>query len=201
MQKSKSLNLLKSIVLVSSLVSAGSTWAVPQLPTCVVNYSVSNATLSDGGTLNGSWTVDWTQSPPALTASNLAITGGTAGYTGHSFPVPGTIDNPLRSITSESSGSFYAATIKALANTNYIWLMFEINNGVLQYKNGPNYVSVNGISLTFFNNSSDVGTATAVGSCISSPTPASIPTLTEWGMIFMASLMAMFGIRRMRRSK
>jgi hypothetical protein len=28
-----------------------------------------------------------------------------------------------------------------------------------------------------------------------------IPTLGEWAMIFMASLMAMFGIRRMRRSK
>lgn len=34
-----------------------------------------------------------------------------------------------------------------------------------------------------------------------SATPAAIPTLGEWGMIFMASLMAMFGIRRMRRSK
>ena len=33
------------------------------------------------------------------------------------------------------------------------------------------------------------------------PTPAAIPTLSEWAMIFMASLMAMFGIRRMRRSK
>lgn len=32
-------------------------------------------------------------------------------------------------------------------------------------------------------------------------TPAAIPTLGEWAMIFMASLMAMFGIRRMRRSK
>jgi hypothetical protein len=36
---------------------------------------------------------------------------------------------------------------------------------------------------------------------IQAPTPASIPTLGEWAMIFMASLMAMFGIRRMRRSK
>ena len=36
---------------------------------------------------------------------------------------------------------------------------------------------------------------------ISPPTPAAIPTLSEWAMIFMASLMAMFGIRRMRRSK
>jgi hypothetical protein len=34
-----------------------------------------------------------------------------------------------------------------------------------------------------------------------SATPAAIPTLGEWAMIFMASLMAMFGIRRMRRSK
>ena len=33
------------------------------------------------------------------------------------------------------------------------------------------------------------------------PSPASIPTLGDWAMIFMASLMAMFGIRRMRRSK
>jgi hypothetical protein len=31
--------------------------------------------------------------------------------------------------------------------------------------------------------------------------PAAIPTLSEWAMIFMASLMAMFGIRRMRRNK
>jgi hypothetical protein len=32
-------------------------------------------------------------------------------------------------------------------------------------------------------------------------TLAAIPTLGEWAMIFMASLMAMFGIRRMRRTK
>lgn len=31
--------------------------------------------------------------------------------------------------------------------------------------------------------------------------PAAIPTLGEWAMIFMASLMAMFGIRRMRSIK
>lgn len=30
-------------------------------------------------------------------------------------------------------------------------------------------------------------------------TPAAVPTLGEWGMIFLASLLAMFGIRRMRR--
>lgn len=35
----------------------------------------------------------------------------------------------------------------------------------------------------------------------SSSSPAAIPTLSEWAMIFMASLMAMFGIRRMRRNK
>ena len=33
------------------------------------------------------------------------------------------------------------------------------------------------------------------------PINESIPTLSEWAMIFMASLMAMFGIRRMRRTK
>ena len=33
------------------------------------------------------------------------------------------------------------------------------------------------------------------------PVAAPIPTLSEWAMIFMASLMAMFGIRRMRRNK
>ena len=35
----------------------------------------------------------------------------------------------------------------------------------------------------------------------SNNTPAAIPTLGQWAMIFMVSLMAMFGIRRMRRSK
>ena len=37
-----------------------------------------------------------------------------------------------------------------------------------------------------------------------SATPAAlapIPTMSEWSMIFMASLLAMFGIRRMRRTK
>jgi hypothetical protein len=33
------------------------------------------------------------------------------------------------------------------------------------------------------------------------PAPAAVPTLSEWAMILMASVMAMFGIRRMRRSK
>jgi hypothetical protein len=33
------------------------------------------------------------------------------------------------------------------------------------------------------------------------PAPAAVPTLSEWAMIFMASVMALFGIRRMRRSQ
>jgi hypothetical protein len=37
-------------------------------------------------------------------------------------------------------------------------------------------------------------------SCTDNPVQP-IPTLGEWAMIFMASLIAMFGIRRMRRSK
>ena len=40
-----------------------------------------------------------------------------------------------------------------------------------------------------------------VGYKITHAAPVAIPTLGEWAMIFMASLMAMFGIRRMRRSK
>ena len=34
---------------------------------------------------------------------------------------------------------------------------------------------------------------------IAAPAPASIPTLSEWGLIFMSSILAMFGITRIRR--
>ncbi len=186
----------KFLTLAAGLVMCGTSIA---LPTCLTNYSVSNATLSDGGILNGTWTVDWAQSTPALTAANLTVTGGTAGYGSDAFVVPGTVNNPLAPINSSSPGTFYAANIKASANTHNIWLMFNVDTGVLQHNFGPTYVSLNNASLSVvFNTATDVGSSTATPQCAA---PAAIPTLGEWAMIFMASLMAMFGIRRMRRTK
>jgi hypothetical protein len=50
--------------------------------------------------------------------------------------------------------------------------------------------------------SANSGSAAFASLTFSAPVaPAAIPTLGEWAMIFLASLMAMFGIRRMRRSK
>lgn len=51
------------------------------------------------------------------------------------------------------------------------------------------------------NSTGQNGANGAVLITLSVAAPAPIPSLSEWAMIFMASLMAMFGIRRMRRSK
>jgi len=68
------------------------------------------------------------------------------------------------------------------------------------------YAGANGADGAATSSSPSNGTSGANGSVsftLSTPVapPAPIPTLGEWAMIFMASLMAMFGIRRMRRSK
>ncbi len=177
-----------------SLLTLGLAWGgiAMALPSCITNYSVSNATLADSGIVNGTWTVDWTQSPPALTAANLAVTGG--GNAGLSYVVPGTINNALQAIPSPSTGTFYGANFNATTGSTTMWLMFNVDTGALEWKNGSGYFSVGGSPRTYFNAVGDVGTATA-----SQCAPVSVPTLSEWAMIFMASLLAMIGIRRMRR--
>ena len=45
-----------------------------------------------------------------------------------------------------------------------------------------------------------ISTGPGVGCRTAAAAPAAIPTLSEWAMILMASLMGIFGIRRMRRS-
>lgn len=45
----------------------------------------------------------------------------------------------------------------------------------------------------------DAGTQTALLTVTAAPVPQSVPTLSEWGMMLMASLLAMAGMRKLRR--
>jgi hypothetical protein len=133
------------------------------VPACVANYSVANAVLNrsnDNGVLSGTWTVDWRQSPPALTAVSLTITGG--AYNGDSFQVPGTVLSPFAPISSSSPGNFYAARIQNSTNVSDLWLMFEADSGVMQHYFGSTHVSVNGRAQSLvFQAAGDVGTPSA----------------------------------------
>ena len=77
--------------------------------------------------------------------------------------------------TAVNSGGAYAVTVGT-----------QPTGQTCTVTNGSGTVSANVINVTV--------------TCTTNPAQP-IPTLGEWGMIFMASLMAMFGIRRMRRSK
>lgn len=72
-------------------------------------------------------------------------------------------------------------------------------SGTIALTNSPP-PSITSLKVT----SASASSGHVLGVCFTAAPPAeptAIPTLGEWAMIFMASLMAMFGIRRMRRSK
>lgn len=125
----------------------------------------------------------------------------------------------------------FSVSIQGLNNAPYEVVSFVFNGGPTPYslsasELSPGYVlsgpgastntsaAADGTSyFSFANAPASVSSITIsqagaggtfyAGLCVTpaSASAAPIPTLSEWAMILMASLLAMFGIRRMRRSK
>lgn len=168
---------LKAIIL-GLVMIASSAFAAP------VVYTVPSTTLGDGTTIvSGTYTYDST-STPRLTNINITATGTNPGsYTFLGAPSADIFGQLVASITSGAKVVYIAQTGSSTALI-----------GIANCASVTSGLCVGGNNIT--NASVTVTSAPAPIAA-----PAAIPTLSEWAMIFMASLMAMFGIRKMRRSK
>lgn len=163
-------------------IAAPQTWFIPL------------TSLSNGTAISGSFTYD----PITQTASNANIVAtGTLPknytYIGTSFYLPGDLVFQANQIgTLNTPGEAIIISVPQLIANQYV-----ISN-ITTFDCTGYFPSGSGLCYA---QSSVSGSATNVVVSDTPPAPAAIPTLGEWAMIFMASLMAMFGIRRMRRSK
>ncbi|KRB35646.1 IPTL-CTERM sorting domain-containing protein [Acidovorax sp. Root70] len=110
----------------------------------------------------------------ATTFNADVTTGGLTGIIGSSnrlFVPPGYVSGSA--ITSSATWNAQTLAGMSLTNGTYVWT----------WGAGP---------------SADSFTV-VIGSPPTVPSPSSIPTLSEWGLIGLSSLVAMFGIARMRR--
>jgi YVTN family beta-propeller protein len=177
------------------------------------NFSNSSA-VTVGGNACTSFTVNSATSitciTPAGTAGTASVSvttpGGTsAANTLFSYFVPA----PVVTSVSPTSGSATGGMNMTITGNN-----FSNSSAVTVGGNACTSFTVNSAtSITCITPAGTAGTAsvsvttpggTSAANTLFSyfvPVPAAIPTLGEWAMIFMASLMAIFGIRRMRRSK
>ena len=169
----KQMHCSKSVIL-GLAIFASSAFAAP------VVWTVPSTTLSDGTTFSGTFTFDSSGSPK-LTNINLVATGTNPGsYTFLGDPSVDTFGQLAASIASGDKVVFISGGGGS-----------SVLMGIGSCMTVTSGLCANAISI-----------ANTVVTVSSAPaTPQSIPTLSEWGMIFMASLLAMFGIRRMRRNK
>ena len=117
--------------------------------------------------------------PPAYTVGG-SVTGLAAGQS------VVLLNNAGNSTTVNSNTSFTFSTAINSGGAYAVTVGTQPTGQTCTVTNGSGTVSANVTNVSV--------------SCVVNPAQP-IPTLGEWGMIFMASLMAMFGIRRMRRSK
>lgn len=183
MKTTKNLFVLTALfVIASKAIAAPFVWTIPQ------------TAMADGSTISGSFTYDSAATPP-LSAVNIVKTAPD----GQTYSTVGGSDaNYIRAAagTGSSVPAIYLTVsgIPASGGT-FTKSVGSIGIGVCNQTSGC--LNVSGVNGGYIAN---IGSVTYTSQ---SPqvTPAAIPTLSEWGMIFMASLMAMFGIRIMRRSK
>jgi hypothetical protein len=117
--------------------------------------------------------------PPAYTVGG-SVTGLAAGQS------VVLLNNAGNSTTVNSNTSFTFSTAINSGGAYAVTVGTQPTGQTCTVTNGSGTVSANVTNVTL--------------TCTDNPVQP-IPTLGEWAMIFMASLMAMFGIRRMRRSK
>lgn len=159
--------------------AAAETWTIP------------STVLTDGTTVSGSFTYD--AATNTLTNPNIVATG-TINAT---YSFPGSMNWNGAALVMQS------AAVATSSDNGFYLLTTGIGTAGSQYVSSTiGILPCTSIQPAgFCHNGGAIATASNVTLTKSVAAPAAIPTLSEWAMIFMASLMAMFGIRRMRRSK
>jgi hypothetical protein len=144
----------------------------------VTNVTISNTTT--GGNASGV-AVCFEDTPVPLT---YTVGGSVTGLaSGQSVAL---LNNAGNSTTVNSNTSFTFSTAINSGGAYAVTVGTQPTGQTCTVTNGSGNVSANVTNVSV--------------SCTDKPVQP-IPTLGEWAMIFMASLMAMFGIRRMRRTK
>jgi hypothetical protein len=172
--------LLKAFLI--SLFVIGNAYALP------MTWNLNGVTLQDSTTLSGSFTYD----PDTSTVTNFNLVTQSAG----SF-VAKTYDSSAGHTVSATSASDF--TFYPHSSTPYTYVLRIRFAQPLSSAGGNILISTGGYASYECLNCAPVREITSGSVNATPPTPAAIPTLGEWAMIFMASLMAIFAIRRMRR--
>ena len=136
--------------------------------------SVGNNTQTGFSRASGA-TVTW--SPPSYT-----VGGAVSGLgTGQSVVLK---NNAGDDLTVNANGAFTFSTAIISASAYAVTVGTQPTNQTCTVTNGAGTASGNVTNVMV--------------ACVSAPAAEAIPTLSEWAMIFMASLMAMFGYTRLR---
>ena len=193
---------LKSRVLFGALwLSALTALPLTSAATVFTYTKGTPTTFTNGNYMSGTMDVNLSVNPPSLTTANINVYNS-ADQLITTF-VAADEDNGLARVHTDSRSCNSPNNLSLLFdNSSFrMTLVFEATNTSSPVPrtsvSGPN-----GWYTTF--NATGASNEYIADSCsnyMNPPSPAAIPTLSEWGMIFMASLLAMFGIRRMRRSK
>ena len=140
------------------------------------------ATTYGGGAASGTVTFS-TGIVPSLSLSNLTASVGASGQsmvatTNSSAAITYSIDDPTVATINPTTGALTLLTVGTATVTATV--APEADPGL-------------------YNGAVTTATLTVTAAPVTPPPVQSIPTLSEWAMIMMASLMAFFAIRKMRR--
>ena len=205
---SKIKNILFGVLLLVSGYAAGATYTYSG-----VSYTVASGAYTTSMKINGSFTTT-APLPPNLSMVEIGPGAAEPLVTSWSF------SDGVNSYTNSNSMLLYGSASYFAVSTG---VSGEITDFTIGFMSPPGTHTVgqpiNGIYFSSIQQAtsaepcnvvtSNICTAisagganyaeSTLGGTFSHSELSAIPTFSEWGMIFMASLMAMFGIRRMRR--
>lgn len=146
-------------------------------------YFFKVAAINSLGT--GNYSVASSGLTPSAPITTYSVTYNPNGFTGGSPPV--------------DAGSYAnGATVTVLGNTGSLFKTGYTFSGWNTAADGAGTARAVGTS---FSMGSAAVTLYAQWTAVAANAATSIPTLSEWGVIFLSSLMAMFGLRQVRRGR
>jgi hypothetical protein len=161
----------------STAINSGSTYAV----TVGTQPTGQTCTVTNG---SGNVSANVTNVSVSCVTNTYTVGGSVTGLAAGQSVV--LLNNAGNSTTVNSNTSFTFSTAINSGGAYAVTVGTQPTGQTCTVTNGSGNVSANVTNVTL--------------TCTDNPVQP-IPTLGEWAMIFMASLMAMFGIRRMRRTK
>lgn len=184
----KKITTVIKMAFISFAMAAGTVVAQP------VVYTLSPVKLANGSNINGTVTFDATLPPVGrFTAFNLTVTGTHAGA--YNFVGPGVTTKGIAQKTATVNIDDKIIEVQ----TGFSPTPGQTRSIQIQIGNCSAVADGQCSSYGFFNEETGFGLFTTPASGIPRPIPTPIPTLGQWGMIFLASLMAMLAMRRVRR--